>query len=62
MDFSPSWDRHLLRFFSQTHNDYAVLSVYPANLHELGKNVQGCFEVPHLCQVSASRAWLGSAR
>ena len=32
-DFAPSWDRHVLTFFEQTRNDYAVLSTYPANLH-----------------------------
>jgi len=51
MDFAPSWDRHLLRFWAETNNEYGVLTTYVADKRELGKCLNGHFEVPHLCQV-----------
>jgi len=51
MDFAPGWENHLLEFWCSTKNEYAVLSTYVADMRQLGKCVNGQFEVPHLCQV-----------
>jgi len=52
MDFSPDWEKHLLRFWADANNEYAVLSTYVADYHQLGTCVNNQFEVPHLCQVT----------
>lgn len=51
MDFAPGWETHLLEFWGSAKNEYAVLSTYVADMRQLGKCVNGQFEVPHLCQV-----------
>jgi hypothetical protein len=55
MDFAAGWENHLLGFWGAAANEYGVLSTYVADLHQLGKCVNGQFEVPHLCQVKARR-------
>ena len=54
MDFSPDWDLHLLKFWSDARNEYAVLSTYVSDLRQLGKCLNNVYEVPHLCQVIKS--------
>lgn len=51
MDFAPNWEKHLLKFWADANNEYAVLSTYVADYHQLGVCVNDQFEVPHLCQV-----------
>ena len=54
MDFADSFDLHLTRFWRDTKNEYAVISTYVADLHQLNKNLNSVFEVPHLCQITKS--------
>lgn len=54
MDFVPKWDSLMMEMWSLTNNEYAILSTYVADSHELGMNMNGnfgtngLFEVPHL--------------
>ena len=52
MDFEPEWDDKMVKMWDQAKNEYAVLSTYVANIDQLGKNLNGVHEVPHLCMVT----------
>jgi len=52
MDFEPEWDQSMVDMWDLTENEYAVLSTYVANIDQLGKNLNGVNEVPHLCMVT----------
>jgi len=51
MDFEPEWDQKLVHMWDMAENEYAVLSTYVANIDQLGVNLNGSHEVPHLCMV-----------
>jgi hypothetical protein len=51
MDFVVGWDVFLFRFWGQTRNEYAVLTTYVAGFEQLDININGLYEVPHLCHV-----------
>ena len=51
MDYVHDWDLALFQFWGQTKNEYAVLTTYVADYAQLDKNINGVFEVPHLCNV-----------
>jgi hypothetical protein len=44
-----SWDTKMLLEWGRAENEYAVLSTYPTNWKELGKNSNKHWEMPHLC-------------
>lgn len=52
MDFEPEWDEKMVNMWEQTKNEYAVLSTYVASIEQLGVNLNGVHEVPHLCMVT----------
>lgn len=45
------WDVLIIQQWVQTNNEYAVLSTYPTNVHDLGENTGHHWEMPHLCCV-----------
>jgi len=47
--FAKDWDVLMLREWWNCQNEYAVLSTYPTNIHDLGKNSNKHWEMPHLC-------------
>jgi len=51
MDFEPEWDQRMVEMWDQAENEYAVLSTYVADVAQLGVNLNGVHEVPHLCMV-----------
>jgi hypothetical protein len=51
MDFEPHWDDKMVNMWDLARNEYAVLSTYVANIDQLGQNLNGVHEVPHLCMV-----------
>ena len=51
MDFTANWDLSLFQFWGQTKNEYAVLTTYVAGLEQLDRNINGAWEVPHLCTI-----------
>lgn len=51
MDFEPHWDQKMVDMWDLAENEYAVLSTYVANIDQLGQNLNGVHEVPHLCMV-----------
>jgi len=51
MDFEPHWDDKMVEMWDLAANEYAVLSTYVANIDQLGENLNGVHEVPHLCMV-----------
>ncbi|KAL7531450.1 hypothetical protein ACHAXR_004056 [Thalassiosira sp. AJA248-18] len=51
MDFEPEWDQKMVDMWDMAQNEYAVLSTYVANIDQLGQNLNGVHEVPHLCMV-----------
>jgi hypothetical protein len=51
MDFEPHFDESLVDMWDMIHNEYAVLSTYVAGTEQLGVNLGGVHEVPHLCMV-----------
>ena len=51
MDFEPEWDEKMVEMWDLAANEYAVLSTYVANIDQLGVNLNGVHEVPHLCMV-----------
>ena len=52
MDFEPEWDQKMVDMWYLAENEYAVLSTYVANIDQLGQNLNGVHEVPHLCMVT----------
>ena len=44
-----NWDTQLLREWGTADNEMAILSTYVGSPENLGKNVGGAHEVPHLC-------------
>mmetsp|Transcript_16144 Transcript_16144/g.29265 ORF Transcript_16144/g.29265 Transcript_16144/m.29265 type:complete len:636 (-) Transcript_16144:70-1977(-) len=51
MDFEPEWDQKMVDMWDMAENEYAVLSTYVADIVQLGENLNGVHEVPHLCMV-----------
>ena len=49
-----AWDLKILKEWSMTNNEFAVLSTYPTNWKDLDKNSNNHWEMPHLCGVSMS--------
>ena len=49
MGFTPHWDSQMIQMYADTRNEYAVLTTYVADKETLGKNINGLWEVPHLC-------------
>jgi len=52
--FTKGWDNHLLKEWSQTKNEYAILTTYPTGANELSDdgsmpNINNHYEMPHLC-------------
>ena len=52
--FTKGWDNHLLKEWSQTNNEYAILTTYPTGANELPAdgslpNINNHWEMPHLC-------------
>ena len=52
MDFEPHWDEKMVDMWDMAENEYGVLSTYVANIDQLGVNLNGKHEVPHLCMVT----------
>jgi hypothetical protein len=48
---APGWDAALSTMWAQTKNEFAVLTTYVPNLDELGRNMNGRFEVPIVCRL-----------
>lgn len=44
-------DDKMVEMWDLAANEYAVLSTYVANIDQLGENLNGVHEVPHLCMV-----------
>jgi hypothetical protein len=42
------WDVKMLGEWAMTQNEYAILTTYPTNVPDLGKNVNNHWEMPHL--------------
>jgi hypothetical protein len=51
-DAVQGWDTKLLAQWGSTENEYAVITSYPTNIHDLGKNSNNHWEMPHLCGAS----------
>eukprot|EP00854_Cymbomonas_tetramitiformis_P010467 gene10467-12378_t len=51
-DVVQDWDVLTLREWGAIGNEYAVISTYPTNIHDLGKNTQNQWMMPHLCDAS----------
>jgi hypothetical protein len=51
MDVVQDWDEKMAREWLLTHNEYAVLSTYVQGFPDRDRNVNGHWEVPHLCEV-----------
>ncbi|KAL7438674.1 hypothetical protein ACHAXH_005501 [Discostella pseudostelligera] len=51
MDFEPHWDDKMVDMWDLAKNEMAVLSTYVTNIDQLGTNLHGVHEVPHLCMV-----------
>jgi hypothetical protein len=52
MDFEQQFDESLVNMWDTAGNEYAMLSTYVADIEQLGVNLNGKHEVPHLCMVS----------
>jgi len=52
--FIQNWDVEILEQWAATKNEFAVLSTYPTNFKDLGKDSNGHNEVPHICGVNIS--------
>ena len=57
MDFYPAWDQEMLKMWSLTNNEYAVVSTYVNDLSTYNAEVNGNgvndrHEVPHLCMIT----------
>lgn len=52
MDFEPQFDESLVDMWDAARNEYAVLSTYVADIEQMGVNLNGKHEVPHLCMVT----------
>eukprot|EP00468_Gymnochlora_sp_CCMP2014_P012639 CAMPEP_0167764928 /NCGR_PEP_ID=MMETSP0110_2-20121227/14361_1 /TAXON_ID=629695 /ORGANISM="Gymnochlora sp., Strain CCMP2014" /LENGTH=431 /DNA_ID=CAMNT_0007652499 /DNA_START=53 /DNA_END=1347 /DNA_ORIENTATION=- len=50
--FIEGWDNRMLNEWGKANNEYAVLSTYPTNVHDLYKNSNNHWEMPHLCYAS----------
>jgi len=50
--FIEAWDVRILNEWGAAKNEYAVLSTYPTNVHDLHKNSNNHWEMPHLCHAS----------
>ncbi len=50
--FIEDWDVKMLEQWGATDNEYAVLTTYPTNVHDLHTNSNNHWEMPHLCHAS----------
>ncbi|CAM9164113.1 unnamed protein product [Chrysoparadoxa australica] len=50
MDVVQDWDVYMMKEWAATSNEYGVLSTYCQDSRYLGVNVQGHYEVAHLCE------------
>ena len=48
-DGVQGWDTKMLAEWGHTENEYAVITSYPTNVHDMGKNTNKHWEMPHLC-------------
>ena len=48
------WDVLMLQEWGKAENEYGILTTYPTNVNDLGKNTGGHWEMPHLCCASGS--------
>lgn len=46
------WDSLMLGEWHNASNEFAVLTTYPLNIHDIGKNTNNHWEMPHLCAAS----------
>lgn len=53
-DVALDWDYHILREWGRCANEYAVISTYPSNIKDIGRNSNSHWEMPHLCEAHAS--------
>jgi len=53
-DAVQDWDKKMLEQWGATKNEYAVISTYPTNAMELGKNANNHWEMPHICEATMS--------
>jgi len=44
-----SWDWFMMQEWGHCKNEYAVLTTYAANIEDIGQNIGGNWEVPHMC-------------
>ena len=51
-DCAENWDFLLLREWGKCDNEYAVISTYPSNIRDIGRNSNKHWEMPHLCEAS----------
>eukprot|EP01084_Bolivina_argentea_P071796 130451_1 len=51
-DAAPNWDMLMLRQWGRCDNEYAVISTYPSNIRDIGRNSNKHWEMPHLCEAS----------
>jgi len=49
-EFGRHWDMRMLAEWGAAANEYAILTAYPPNAMQLGKNVNGHWEMPHFCR------------
>ena len=51
-DAAEHWDVHMLREWGACRNEFAVISTYPSNIKDIGRNSNKHWEMPHLCEAS----------
>ena len=51
-DCADNWDILMLREWGRCDNEYAVISTYPSNIKDIGRNSNKHWEMPHLCEAS----------
>mmetsp|Transcript_25767 Transcript_25767/g.33774 ORF Transcript_25767/g.33774 Transcript_25767/m.33774 type:complete len:578 (+) Transcript_25767:143-1876(+) len=51
MDFDEHWDTHMFNQWGMINNEYAVISTYVQDLEKIGVNVNGVWEMAHLCEI-----------
>ena len=51
-DAAQNWDTQMLAEWGRCDNEYAVISTYPSNIKDIGKNSNKHWEMPHLCEAA----------
>ena len=51
-DATKGWDVLMLREWGKCENEYAVITTYPSNIKDIGRNSNNHWEMPHLCEAS----------